>query len=144
MQIRIKGYTFRLSEPFQPGTVITKAEAQALNDLRAENIQNNFRKLVNAATAGLPPEHLLEQDAIRQLQEKLTEYDVGYQFLEKPGTRARLGDIEAEARVIAKGREESATETRLSELAETEEVLEEARKRVMARRRALSGGLADL
>ena len=155
MQIQIKGYGFQLSEPFQPGTVITKAEAQALNDLRAENIQNNLRKMVALACEGLAPGQLLAQDVLAGIQTKLTEYDRSYQFVEKR-TRSRVSDIEAETRQVARERVEaglrrtasSATPAQLEELVlrtmELPGVIEEARDRVAARRRALSGSLADL
>lgn len=156
MQTRIKGYTFTLSEPFQAGTVITKGEAQALNDLRVENIANNLRKLVNDELALLPEGTMIAQHRLDEIQARIGEYDRGYQFLEKHTPRDRPGDIEREARAIAQDRVEQqvrAAEASLSEeqleaaVAEMEKlpsVREEARERVAARRRGLAESLADL
>ncbi len=156
MQIRIKGYTFNLSEPFQPGTVITKGEAQALNDLRSENIQNNTRKLVAEATATLAEGELLSQDTLAQIQSKITQYDQGYSFLEKHQPRPRVGDIEAEARQVAleiveaaARREgitlsESELEQHVAQRATLPLVIEAARDRVAVKRRAMAGGLDAL
>jgi len=157
MKIRIKGYTFTLSEPFQAGTVINKAEAQALNSLRSENIQNNLRSMVEKAGAGLGPNELIPTETLVEIQAKLTEYDLAYQFAEKKQPRSRLGDIEEEARVIARERvqielnrdelggaswTEEQIEFQVNQYAELPAVIEEARQRVQARRSALS--LSDL
>lgn len=156
MQIRIKGYTFQLSAPFVEGTVLTKAEAQALNDLRAENIQNNIRRMISDATARLPEGELLPQAELDELQSKLTQYDLSYQFVEKHQPRPRIGDIEAEARAVAKERAEAELrqlgteagegelEQMISEMERLPAVLEEARQRVSARRLAIAGSLSDL
>lgn len=156
MQTRIKGYTFTISEPFQSGTIITKGEAQALNDLRVENIANNLRKLVNDQVALLAPGAQLSETVLAELQAKFTEYDQNYRFLEKHVPRPRLGDIEEEARALARERaEEQArqagqvlTEEELEALgAEMEKlpaIREEARERVAAKRRVLAEAIEDL
>lgn len=156
MQVRIKGYTFQLSEPFEAGGVLTKGEAQALNSLKAENVSNNLRKLVSDAVAGLPEGELLAEDTIAGIQATITNYDLAYQFPEKHQPRLRVGDIEAEARAIAEARVDSkvrntgaelSPETRellVAEMSELPAVVEEARLVVTARRRAISGGLDSL
>ncbi len=156
MQIRIKSYTFSLSEPFQPGTVITKAEAQALNDLRSENIQNNLRKAVADAVAVLGPDELLSQEALAELQAKFTAYDNSYTFTERHTPKPRLGDIEAEARAVARERvevlarrvgetlSEADVDAAVAEMAGLPAIVEEARMRVSARRRVLGEGLDSL
>lgn len=149
MQIRIKGYTFSLSSPFTAGHRLTAGEAQALNDLRTENIQNNFRHKVNARVAGLEPGQLLPQADIDALQALLTQADQDYKFVEK-GTRSRLGDIEREARSIAESRARACAATPeqipalITEFAQLPAVIEEARTRVAARRSAIAGGMESL
>lgn len=157
MQIRIKGYTFTLSEPFSAGVVITKGEAQALNALRAENIQNNLRELVNAELAVLGHGELIPAGKLVEIQSKLTSYDQGYQFVEKHSSKLRIGDIEVEARAIALERVEEQLrvaehdplvgeelDRQVAAMAGLPSVIEEARVRVAAKRRALNDGLADL
>lgn len=158
MQTRIKGYTFQISEPFQAGTVLTKGEAQALNDLRVENISNNLRKLVAEATAELPDGQLLPTGTLTELQARITKYDLGYQFAEKMASRPRRGDIELTTREVAEelvqarlrqagiemSSDDPGLETAIREAEGLPQVLEEARARVTARRSATSGALEDL
>lgn len=157
MHIRIKGYTFQITEPFQAGTVLTKGEAQALNGLRAENIQNNLREIVGEETAKLGQGELLPQGTLDSLQLRLTSYDLGYQFVEKHTPRPRKGDIEAEARSIAEEQVASqyrqagviawtleALEADISTMEKLPAVLEEARARVTAKRAAMQGNIEDL
>lgn len=149
--IRFKGYTFAISEPYTEGHSLTAGEAKALNDLRTENIGNNFRSKVNDQIAQLEPGGLLLQHVLDHLAVELAEYDSTYKFSEK-GTRTKLGDIERE--IIAVARERAAAqagEVALEDLAELVEsfkslpaVREEARSRVAARRSALSGGMESL
>lgn len=156
MQTRIKGYTFTLAEPFAEGTVITKGEAQALNGLRIENISNNLRKLINDELAGLPEGQQISQCRLDEIQARISEYDLGYKFLEKHQPMVRVSDTEAEALAIARERveaqlrqlgsslEEEQMEAAVAANARLPAVQEEARERVQARRRALGEALADL
>lgn len=153
IQTRIKGYTFSLSHPFEPGHQLTAGEAQALNDLRTENIQNNFRGFVNEQISRLAPGQLLPQSTLDALQLQLTTYDQTYRFNEK-STRSRTGDIEREALAVARERTLSSPDTSslskeaLDDLvkvwAELPAIKEEARLRVSANRSALAGGMDSL
>lgn len=155
MQIRIKGYTFQLTAPYAEGHRLTEGEAKALNDLRAENIQNNFRAQVNAQVALTEPGELLPTAVLAQLQSSLTLYDQSYQFNSKTG-RSRIGDIEEEARAIAHERITSQLaqtntvlpQAELDQLVATQaqlpSIIEAARARVAARRSALAGGMDSL
>lgn len=147
--MRMKGYTFTLSAPYAEGHSLTSAEAQALNDLRTENIGNNFRSRVNEQIGRLAPGELLPQNILDGLIAELAVYDAAYQFAEKSG-RSKLGDIEREIQAVAKERAEAQAEAP-SQLAELiaefiglPAVLEEARSRVAARRSALAGGMDSL
>ncbi len=155
MQIRINGYTFELTSPYAEGSVLTSGEAKAFNNLRAENIQNNFRSKVNEAVSGLPTGELLSASALAELQAGLSAYDLAYKFNEKQA-RSRVGDIEAEARAIARERtlaqaaQDGLTLTEailaqvVSEMEKIPSVLDEARLRVQAKRSALSAGMESL
>src|SRR5258706_10941509 len=80
MQISIKQHAFSVRGPYSEGTRLTKAEAQALNGLRAENIRNNVFKLVMEALGTADPGQVLPASSHQELQEKITEYDLKYQF----------------------------------------------------------------
>lgn len=158
LTVRIKGYSFQLSAPYREGTVLTRGEAQAMNSLRTENIQNNVRKLIIDATAELLPGQLLSQETLEALQAKITQYDRNYTFQEKHTPKPRVGEIEQETLTVAQERVESglraADKEELIGTAEYERlvqiqldlpaVLEEARARVAARRQVLSESLSDL
>lgn len=149
MPVRIKGYTFSLSSPYSEGHSLTPGEAQALNDLRVENIQNNFRSFVNEQVARLASGQLLSQTVLDALQTQLTEYDSTYKFNEKAG-RNRLGDIELEVQAVALERARAQAESPeqlpalIAEFVNLPAVKEEARVRVASRRSALSGGIDSL
>ncbi len=149
MPMRMKGYTFTLSAPYAEGHRLTSAEAQALNDLRAENIGNNFRSRVNEQVARLAPGELLAQHVLDGLTAELAGYDAGYQFASKT-TRTKIGDIEREIQAVAKERAiaqaeaPSQVEGLIEQFVGLPAVLEEARSRVAARRSALAGGMDSL
>ncbi len=157
MQITIKSYTFHLSAPYSAGTVITAGEAQALNNLRAENIQNNLRRFVNEAVDRLQERELLAPEVLAELQARFDKYDREYQFLERGTSRPRLGDLESEALLVARERIEAAfrrdgdplpaddlLEAMVAKQAGLPAVKEEARLRVIARRQVTAGGLESL
>lgn len=155
MQLRIKGYTFILTEPWAEGQVLDSATAKVLNDLRGENIGNNLRRMVKDAQARAGHGELIAQEVLDQLQTDIAQYDAEYQFKLKP-SGAKLGDIEAECRVVAAERVQVASRFNGVELTEEEleaqidlnaglpTVVEEARARVLARRRTSAETLADL
>lgn len=149
MQIRIKGYTFSLASPFSEGHSLTAGEAQALNDLRAENIQNNFRDFVNEQVKRCPIGVLLSQSILDALQLQLSTYDSKYGFNERAG-RNRTGDIEQEVQLVAAERAKAQAESPeqlpglIAEFINLPAVKEEARNRVAARRSALAGGMESL
>lgn len=154
--VRIKGYPFQFSTPFQAGTVLTKGEAQALNQLRLENVTNNLRDEVKKQVELLEDGELLSTAALTELQTRFTKYDREYQFLEKHIPRPRKGLLETEAMLVAServdveaaqsGRELSDEERTalVKELVLLPAVLEEARERAGARQAALRSSLSDL
>lgn len=99
--IVIQGLTFPVNPSYAEGHVLTAVEAAALNQLRGENLRNNFAKTVKdakeaAEKAGTP----LDTDA---LQAKFAEYERSYMFAGKrSGTRAPADPVGAELFKIAK------------------------------------------
>jgi hypothetical protein len=156
MQIRIKGYSFQLSEPYAEGHSLTRQEAQAMNALRVENISNNVRKLVAQAVAGLPDGDLLAPAVLLEIQEEITRYDSQYSFGERVAAPPRRGDLEIAAREIARelvlagAREqglelsEDEAEVLVAQMAQTPKVLEAAHAAATAKRRALADELEEL
>lgn len=99
--ITIQGYDFVATMPYLAGHVVSDAEAKALNQVRAENLRNNFASKIKAAKGeaeGLTEEQLAELTAA------FAEYDATYEFtLASVGGGKRETDpVQAEAMRIAK------------------------------------------
>jgi hypothetical protein len=94
----ISGQSFELSSPYNEGHVLNAAEANALNQLRHENIRNNVAKAVKEAY------ELDSEEAIIAVIEKVAAYDAEYAFRigGTGGAATRLDPVEREARAIAK------------------------------------------
>jgi hypothetical protein len=153
MQISIKQHAFAVRAPYSEGTVLTKAEAQALNGLRAENIRNNVFKLVAEAMSAVAPGQVLPAAAQQELQEKITEYDLKYQFPQRQEQRGQ-SPIEAEILVVATERVEASIrqagvsramyESLLAVALADSSVQAEARSRVATANQAAKRALEDL
>lgn len=156
LTIRIKQYSFELSDPFAEGTVLTRAEAQALNALRAENIRNNMARAVEKETAKLLDGQLLSPEALAALQETISTYDRNYQFPSRHQPRPRKGELDlvteevARERVEAQARQDGTALNEATLVARTVEfcllpaVQEEARRRLAERQSVAMGSLEDL
>jgi len=97
--IIIQGISFSVSLPYSAGHVLSDAEARALNQVRCENLRNNFAPKVKASVAG-------EEGALAEadLAPAFAETDAAYSFSmpgEGGGSRT-LDPIEREARALAK------------------------------------------
>lgn len=149
--VRIKGYQFHISAPYSEGQRLGEAEALHLNDLRADNVRNNLKKLVDDACAMLRQGELLDTSTLAELQAQITRYDANYSLQLKHQAKPRIGMIELEALAIAEAKlEEELRKPGAAELAPRDkeiiirqyaglpEVLELARARISARREALS------
>lgn len=93
--ITISGQEFNVSSPYAEGQTITAAEAKALNQVRAENIANNFRaKVKEAVESGA---------SLEAVTADLTAYDASYVFTlaSVGGGRAPVDPVEREAKKIA-------------------------------------------
>lgn len=99
--ISIKGQTFEISAPYAEGHTVNAAEANVLNQTRAENIGNNVRKRVDDA---LKIEDEAERNAaLAKVQEDVAKYDAEYVFNMSSGrTTISTTPEEREARKIAK------------------------------------------
>lgn len=156
LTIRLKQYSFSLTAPYAEGSILNKADAQALNSLRAENIGKNLRKMIADKTAHLPEGGLLSQHEIDQIQLIITQYDQGYRFVERHEAKAKIGSIEAMARQLAQeSAEEQARlsnrelsqdelEQGIAELIVLESIQVEARRRVAERQRIATAGIEEL
>lgn len=95
--LTIKDIEFTVSQPFDEGHTCTAAEAKALNQVRKENLGNNFRKRVDEhLTNGTP--------SLDELQSEFAELDASYVFTiaNVGGGSRRLDPVEREARSIAR------------------------------------------
>lgn len=102
MQITIRHYTFDLPSPYAEGHRLSAGEAQALNGLRAENIRNNVKKILDPKLDALPAEHVLSVDELAQLQSTVDEYAQGYFFKFREGKGEQRGQLSAETYAIAR------------------------------------------
>ena len=86
-------YQFSVERRYAPGHQLTAGEAQALDQLRAENIQHNLRSVFASELAAVMPGELLSPDAIERVQGAIDSYAERYAFLEKHQSRGRPGAI---------------------------------------------------
>lgn len=91
--ITIAGSPFEVSAPYVEGATITAAEAKVLNQTRAENIGNNFRKQVKEA---------LDKNDLTAVTAAIAEYDREYAFTLSNATRTPADPLAAEALKIAR------------------------------------------
>lgn len=163
-EITIAGHAFPVLQPYAAGHSITEAEAKALNQVRAENIRNNMASKVKAAFAD--GEDRKEDDPTPEtIADFVAAYDNAYEFtLASVGAGRKPTDpVEAEALKIARTtfadfcaskkltvkavREkigEDAYNAKLAEIAERDEIVKEAKRRVKVREAQAGAALDDL
>ncbi|MCB1838493.1 MAG: hypothetical protein KDH99_12825, partial [Alcanivoracaceae bacterium] len=73
--ISILGVEVEISTPYAEGHTISEAEAKALNQTRAENIGNNFRKRIKDSKEGVEGAEPMEK-----ILADLAAYDASYVF----------------------------------------------------------------
>lgn len=89
---------FPVTQPYDAGHVLTEAEAKALNQVRKENLVNQFRSKVKAHRDGA--EGALDAD---QLQAEFAKIDSAYVFtVANVSATAKYTPVEKEARSLAK------------------------------------------
>ena len=107
MRIRVQGIIFDISAPYTEGHKLSAAEANALNQMRAENVANNVRPAVKRVAQelwgqdSLPGEQTVPEELFNNLQEKVTSYDKVYHF-GMSGTRS-TDPVVAMANRLARG-----------------------------------------
>jgi hypothetical protein len=90
----IDGESFTISQPYDEGHVCNAAEAKTLNQVRSENIGNNFREKVKKAK---------EDGTLSAVAEEIAKYDAEYIFtVSNGGTKISRDPVEREAFAIAK------------------------------------------
>lgn len=161
-EITIAGSIFTVSQPYTEGHVITEAEAKALNQVRAENIRNNMASKVKAATEGTAKEGEPTAETIAQA---VADYDASYIFTlaSVGGGRKPSDPVEVEALRIARGTfsdwaaskkltvkaikekiGDEAYDAKIAEIAERDDVVKEAKRRVKARQATAENAMGDL
>ena len=95
-QISILGVDFDVATPYVEGHIITAPEAKALNQTRAENIANNWRKKVKEANG--------DEAVIRGIKKSFAQYDHDYVFTlaSAGGSRSTMTPLEKESRKVAR------------------------------------------
>lgn len=158
-EISIYDQTFSVRAPYQEGHVISAIEAKVLNQTRAENVGNNFRKRVKAAIDGTP---LKEGEAVPTLAEiaaALAAYDVEYTFAMPSIGREPIDPLDRECLKIAKqvvkdaiaaqGKKlkdytEEQLEAAYDKAAQKDDIVKEAKRRLNAQKKNAENALADL
>lgn len=149
-EITIYGLSLSITAPYGEGHVLNAAEANVLNQTRAENIGNNVRAKIKELQA---EDKTFSDEAKQKAQKLISEVDADYTFsMPGSGGGRRVADpVEREAISIArdligrklkeqgktlKGVMESnkdALEAKIAEVAASDAVMAEARKRINAR-----------
>lgn len=99
-EVRISGEKFELRTPFKAGDVIDEATARQLNQVRLENIGNNYRKRIDEAVEARDNG---DPSKWNEVVAALAQYDAEYTFaMPGTGTRVVRDPVEREARSIAR------------------------------------------
>jgi hypothetical protein len=99
--IVIQGLVFPVSTPYAEGHTINEAEANTLNQVRSENLRNNFANQVKKAKEA--PKGLTEE-AKAALAEAFAKYDAEYVFAGKRMSKTPVDPVAREAHKIAKSK----------------------------------------
>lgn len=99
--ISIYGFEFEIGSPYAEGHTLTALEANALNQVRAENIGNNVRAKVKAVKdMSEGPE---QSEALAKVREEVEKIAANYQFsVRTVGAGSVLSPEEKEARKLAR------------------------------------------
>lgn len=97
-EITIQGEKFNVTTPYVAGHAITESEANALNQVRCENIRNNVATKLRKLQAGEEGAMTMEE-----IVAFANDYDQKYDFTQSRGTgRAAMSPVEREARRLAR------------------------------------------
>jgi hypothetical protein len=157
--ISIHDQIFSVSAPYAEGMTISAVEAKVLNQTRAENIANNFRKKVKAALEGTPLKEGDEPLTMDTVAREMAEYDAAYNFSMPSAGREPVDPVEREAIKIAKqairdalsaaGKKvkdipEDKFDAAVELAAQREDIVKEAQRRVKAQKKSAETALAEL
>ena len=155
--ISIYGNEIPVSAPYAEGQTITAIEAKVLNQTRAENIANNFRKSVKDAM-----DKKDDPAALTAVLAEIAKYDAEYSFTAGGIARTPIDPVEREATAIARqvikttAKEKNIKfediptdkyDAMLERLVKSEDVVKRAKARVKAKEAEKAAGkdaIADL
>lgn len=158
-EISIYDETFTVTSPYAEGNVINAVEAKTLNQTRAENIANNFRKRVKAALDGVPLKEGEVVPTLDEIRAALAAYDAEYTFSMPTPGREPIDPLDREILKIAKqavkqtivesGKKlkdytDEQLEGAYERASAREDVIKEAKRRLNAQKKASENSLADL
>lgn len=109
--LSIMDIEFPVSQPYEAGHTLTEGEAKALNQVRKENLGNNFRKVVKDAIDAAGEGGTVDEQSLKDQFAKL---DGEYQFtIATVSASRKLDPVEREVRNLIKSalREQLASET---------------------------------
>lgn len=99
----IQGLDFTAQAPYAEGHTITKAEASALNQVRVENLRNNFASRVKASMDKAKEEgRELSDEEKDGLQAAFADYEASYEFQGKRQARTPVDPVKREATKMAR------------------------------------------
>lgn len=161
--ITIQGLTFQYTAPYAEGQPLTANLAGALNNLRGENLRNNFASKIKAKLEpkGGPKREAtdLTPDEVTALGVDFAAYDQAYELSGKRVAKAPVDPVEREATRIAKEQVDAALRRKgiekkaladgqydgyvISLLERNPAIREEARAYIEQVRSAAAGAMAD-
>lgn len=101
--IIVKGISFVYSTPYAAGHSLTEGEAHQLNQVRGENLRNNFASKVKAKLDEAEKEgRSLTDEETAALQAEFATYDSQYAFTGKRIARGPQDPVKAKARKMAR------------------------------------------
>lgn len=155
MKIQLSHYEFDLTARYASGSVINEAEAKALNVMRGERIRNRVAAWLRRAD---PDGRGLHGEKLAEMYAWVARVDQNFEFDARHGPKPKLGTLQGEARDVAqewaqerarasgRANDETAVGQFFDEImaSKASELLDEAAKRIEARRAVVASGLEDL
>lgn len=105
-EITIQNIPFTVNMPYAAGHVLNAAEADSLNQTRAENLRNNFASTIKAKLDELkketPAREELDEAELEALRTQFDTYEASYEFQGRRAGRAPLDPVKREATKMAR------------------------------------------
>ncbi len=153
MKIQLSKYEFELSDRYREGSIMTAAEAKALNVVRGERIRNRVARHLDRAA---PNGEILIGDRRAALYDWVARLDSSFEFEGRERTKTKSGTLEIEIREVAReragvlarergrGDDQELVEELYEGLLEDSDVEAEAAARMEARSQVAAGELFTL